>query len=664
MKRIITSMLTIVAAVALVAGGTGAFFGDTERSSGNTFAAGTLDLKVDNESYYNGNKCANVSTDPGVEQWEWVGESPYPVPGTPCTTSWYLDDLANGRLFFDFNDVKPGDEGEDTISLHVQNDAWACMDLTVTSNDDNGSTEPELLVEEEEADDVADEWDGELAQAIQMVWWADDGDNVLEDGERIMSGDVKTLLDLGYTSGPFSVVLADSTENAWTGQASGPLTAGDVHYVAKAWCVGELTLDPVPAGQGVNPSVATGILCNGQAVGNEIQTDTTTLDIQFRAMQARHNAQFICSGPRTTLTVVKEVVGGDVSPADFQMTLDGDPVPQNVQLPVSPGSYTVGEMFTVPDGYTMETSFSGVCEGAQTPQVGTATVVEGQNNVCTVTNTFRPIDTTLEVVKVVAGDAPDGVTSASFQLTLNGANIDQNTPQSIDPNGGPYTVGEVYAVPNGYTMETTFSGACGTDGAVTLTPFTNNVCTVTNTFTAIPATLTVNKVVINNNGGNNVPTDFQLQVIGGGVTNVSSGASNQFPSGNYTVTEVGVPGYVASWSGDCVNGGGITLAPGDNKTCTITNTDLPAAITLIKNVVDGTASPSQFVMRIDGNPVPQSTSVAVDSNTDHTISEDLAAGYTFTSITGAGCPAGLNVPFQLDEGQSITCTITNTFTGS
>ena len=46
----------------VISGATGAFFSDTETSQGNTFTAGAIDLLVDNESYYNGNRCTNVNT--------------------------------------------------------------------------------------------------------------------------------------------------------------------------------------------------------------------------------------------------------------------------------------------------------------------------------------------------------------------------------------------------------------------------------------------------------------------------------------------------------------------------------------------------------------------------------------------------------------------------
>ena len=49
MRRIIISLLIMVGAVTAIAfGSTGAFFSDSEISTGNTFAAGAIDLKIDN----------------------------------------------------------------------------------------------------------------------------------------------------------------------------------------------------------------------------------------------------------------------------------------------------------------------------------------------------------------------------------------------------------------------------------------------------------------------------------------------------------------------------------------------------------------------------------------------------------------------------------------
>ncbi len=57
-KKILFSMLAIAISAAVVIGGTTAFFSDTETSTGNTFTAGAIDLKIDHKSIvYNGEEC-------------------------------------------------------------------------------------------------------------------------------------------------------------------------------------------------------------------------------------------------------------------------------------------------------------------------------------------------------------------------------------------------------------------------------------------------------------------------------------------------------------------------------------------------------------------------------------------------------------------------------
>src|SRR3990167_10796723 len=152
--KVLLSGAMILAAAAVVIGATFAFFSDTETSTGNVLAAGQIDLGIDNHSYYNG------VLNPG--------------------TTWRVDyDLSDDppRQFFNFCDVKPGDWGEDTISLHVKtNDAWLCADVTLTSNNENDLTEPETT----DGDDTTGPGAGELAQNINFFWWADDGGNVFE----------------------------------------------------------------------------------------------------------------------------------------------------------------------------------------------------------------------------------------------------------------------------------------------------------------------------------------------------------------------------------------------------------------------------------------------------------------------------------------------------
>jgi hypothetical protein len=153
------------------------------------------------------------------------------------------------------------------------------------------------------------------------------------------------------------------------------------------------------------------------------------------------------------------------------------------------------------------------------------------------------------------------------------------------------------------------------------------------------------------------------------ATQVFSGATTTVPTATYTVTETGVQGYVANFSGDCDAFGEVTVGANEHKICFITNDDLPANVTLIKNVINnngGTATPgSNWGLTVDGTPISNNSSRAVTSNVPHTINEAGRANYHFvgpitgTSTYGKSCPAVLGGSITLDEGETIVCTITN-----
>lgn len=261
-QKILLSLGVIALLGAVVAGGTAAFFSDTETSSGNTFTAGAIDLQIDNESYYNGE--ANAST-----TWEQA------------------QNLDDSHLFFDFGDLKPGDWGEDTISLHVgDNDAYACMDVNLTATDDNGLTEPEA----EDGDESENE--GELQNEINFVWWNDDGDNVLETGEEEDSARIVTLSDMDEWSLPIS----DTSDGSLFKE---PLVGGQTEYIAKAWCFGDLELDPADESDENDPTQVSGINCDGANLDNTTQTDSVEGNVTFTAVQSRHNEGFRCDERET-----------------------------------------------------------------------------------------------------------------------------------------------------------------------------------------------------------------------------------------------------------------------------------------------------------------------------------------------------------------------------
>lgn len=282
-KKIILSSSLIVAVVALAIGATYSYFSDTETSTGNKFVAGKFNLQIDNTCHYNGKVCTG-----GV--WEGTTE--------PCLCTWAAKDLTN-ELFFDFPDVKPGDTGEDTISLHIDdNDAWICAELLNIKNFENGCDSPENKV-----DDVATscgdpgEGQGELQNNLFFTVWKDtDCDNVLDDGvvaahcanvgattgcERMNDNEQLCKLmpptDCTWVPAtPGEQVLVDnqSAENLlWpiADSQHGPAIPGDTDY-----CVGVAWNVPIET-------------------SNIIQTDSLEGDVKFTAVQARNMDTFKCA---------------------------------------------------------------------------------------------------------------------------------------------------------------------------------------------------------------------------------------------------------------------------------------------------------------------------------------------------------------------------------
>lgn len=463
MKKILKSLLVIGAVGIVVIVGTTAFLSDNETSAGNTFVAGAVDLKIDNESYYNGEISSETTFGPS--------------------------DLDNGLLFINFTDVKPDDEGEDTISIHVNNnDAWLCMDMALTSNDDRSSNNPELKTGDP-LEDPNNTWDGELAGLVQMAWWADDGDNVFEIGEKYINGGIKTVKDFFGDDKTFSADLADSTTNIWTnepGSASGDQT----YYIGKAWCFGTLTSVPVQPGDYDSPigPQGSGFVCDGKNLGNESQTDGLTLDIAFRAMQARHNPRFTCGEEQrlATITVTKQIVndnGGNNVVSDYQLfVFDGTntiPVTSGVPTVVPVGDYIVTE--TGVQGYVA--SFAGPdCDS-----VGQLTLLEGDSKSCTVVNNDLPPNITL--VKSVTG-TPPLLSPTVFGLKVDGNLVLNNTSVAVTANA-PHTISE-----NGFlgyefisiTGTSNYGKSCPAllGGSITLDEGEAIVCTITNNKIPLP----------------------------------------------------------------------------------------------------------------------------------------------------------------------------------
>lgn len=135
---------------------------------------------------------------------------------------------------------------------------------------------------------------------------------------------------------------------------------------------------------------------------------------------------------------------------------------------------------------------------------------------------------------------------------------------SITDNGGSSVIGRVLA----------------RNAAVTL-----NNTTVTRAICAggAPATLHVIKSVVNNNIGTAVASNFNVYVKLSGANVAGSpalgtttpGTLYSLSAGTYVVSEDVNSDYQQSFSGDCDSNGSVTLSAGNDKTCTIINTDIP-----------------------------------------------------------------------------------------
>lgn len=260
-KKIVMSLAVIAAATAVMAGGTIAYFSDTETSSGNTFTAGNIDLKIDSECYFG------------------VGGNLTACPNDAAHGNWALTDLESGvHKFFNYDDIKPGSWGENTISLHLtSNPAWAWMKIEPTADLENGCNEPEAEVDVTCAD--PGEGDGELAGALSYLIWQDTADNtqtggkcnnILDSGEIIFkNGKIGTceVVKLNETCGP-ACSDCDPLQ---------PTKEDDPYCVGMMWCAGNWVSD------------STGYHCDGSAIGNEAQGDSMKLDIEFDVVQSMNN---------------------------------------------------------------------------------------------------------------------------------------------------------------------------------------------------------------------------------------------------------------------------------------------------------------------------------------------------------------------------------------
>jgi hypothetical protein len=271
-------------------------------------------------------------------------------------------------------------------------------------------------------------------------------------------------------------------------------------------------------------------------------------------------------------------------PGSFNLQVDGTTLGtpascgQSRSATLSPGTYTVSEIGAAGTNLAdYEKSIGGACAAN-----GSITLNAGQSATCTITNVRKA---TLTVNKACQPTSDTG----RFVLAVNPDNHTNEVgcggslgPVQLSP--GSYAVSETAGQNTSLSdYVATINGACAANGSVTLSAGQSATCTITN---SRRPRLTVTKLCPN--GKQSAEDRFEV-VLNGTRTGRILGApancgnsttfvvnspttqtvSEAVPVGNMTTN---LQNYVITRGGDCNSSGSVTLAYGDTKTCTITNT--------------------------------------------------------------------------------------------
>jgi hypothetical protein len=332
---------------------------------------------------------------------------------------------------------------------------------------------------------------------------------------------------------------------------------------------------------------------------------------------------------------------------------------------------------TLPTSTATGTPLASPVNGSANAGVSGFTIQAGLETVCTFTDSKRA---SLKLVKEVINNNGGTAAVGDFVLKANGTTFTSGVSQVVAV--GTYALTEVANV-TGYNPGSwvcTGGGTQSADGtSVTIAAGENVTCTIINN--DIAPSLTLNKILIKDNGGTANESDWTLSATGTGQTptNLSGpGAAgsadvvstDSFKADTYTLAESSGPtGYTASaWT--CTNGvtvgadNKITRALAQSTTCSITNNDESAHLIIKKVVVNdngGSKHATDFKFKVNGGTA---TTFIQSSDQDHGENTvDVSAG-NYSVVEDALPIAGYETTYDncsgaISSGETKTCTITN-----
>lgn len=423
-----------------------------------------------------------------------------------------------------------------------------------------------------------------------------------------------------------------------------------------------------------------------------------------------------------TLTVTKHVInddGGTLFGIDFDLLVNNSPVndPRKGGGDVSDNSVThlyegaeAGVEYTVSESSDNATQYENtglVCMDTDTNQTvpHPVTLALGQSVDCTITN--NDIAPTLQLIKTLVRDNGSLASAEDWLLTaqedgeapiINETGTSNDGGVTAETNVVDASAGIAYVLsesgPSGYTASAwNCTGGSLFGSNLTLELGQNVICTITNDDNT--PTLTIEKKVVNDHGGDAVVGDFGITLnngalgFGPGTTNGSTTTYTAAPTvlanTDYTLSEEDLAGY-AEGTWNCTDGTigqglsvTVNLNVDEDVTCTVTNDDIAPVLTLKKEVVSTndswqpsdwtlTATPSEGTV-LSGNGEDGFEDKEALAHITYTLSESNegdfdASEWECTSSAGTfSHPNGDQNEIRMSEGADVTCVITNTERG-
>lgn len=304
------------------------------------------------------------------------------------------------------------------------------------------------------------------------------------------------------------------------------------------------------------------------------------------------------------LTLTKTVTndnGGSAQASDFALAATG-PVTITgtngtaavTNAEVTAGTYALTES-SLP-GY-VGGDYSCSVDGGAAVSGNSLTLGVGQEAVCSVVNDDMPA--TLTLMKTVTNDNGGTAVPASFTLTATGPVIVSGVTGAAPVTAAPVPAGT-------YTLrETNLPGYTGSDYSCVVNgaaPVAGNMLALANGDAAVctianddqPATLSLVKTLVNDDGGIAAVSDFTLSATGpatmSGITGAAAITNASVPAGVYALSETNQPGYAAEPFRCVINGApevlgsALTLVSGDVAVCEVVNDDITPAVTIRKQL--------------------------------------------------------------------------------